>query len=66
MQTVSTVGYGDSNPEIDQDYHDQLLLTFTMILGILSFSYLSGQLTTFMKDKEMTMGVREVLDEKEQ
>ena len=48
VTTVSVVGYGDQIPGAD-GYQDTFLLTVTILLGILSFSYLTGQVDSFIR-----------------
>ena len=45
IQTISTVGYGDVNP---QNTKERIFVIGLMIVGVLAFSFISGQLSSIL------------------
>ena len=45
IQTISTVGYGDVNP---QNTKERIFVIGLMIVGVLAFSFVSGQLSSIL------------------
>ena len=63
---MSTVGYGDDIPSLQSHHenHDKRLFLFTIIQGILAFSYMQGDLIAFLRFQAHTLDYESRLDDK--
>jgi hypothetical protein len=52
IQTVTTVGYGDVNPT---NSLERLFVIAIMIIGVVSFSFIAGSLTSLVQDFDSIM-----------
>lgn len=53
IQTITTVGYGDSNP---LNTKERLFQIAAMLIGVIAFSFIAGSLSSMITTFDIVMG----------
>lgn len=61
VQTVTTVGYGDINPS---NTKERVYVVLVMLIGVVSFSFIAGSLTSIIQDFDAIMSQTKVAKDK--